>query len=204
MSGRFFYWFLVIMTWIILSACAALPSQPAPPSLAAGTHESGVPVSMTASAVLFGAPKVLSITEAEASLKAGVEFLEDLAREKHDPAAFAKPGVVEYFVPLAGDKPVIWVYTWCASNPETLLTNFGNIELKFELDEKEISVDSFAVYETDANGKRCRLVYTSLSEWTAGEHHLVTVATFKTKINDGLADYEPGDYVLDYMVYVRL
>jgi hypothetical protein len=71
------------------------------------------------------------------------------------------------------------------------------------LDEKEVPVDSFSTFETETGGKFCRLIYTSLSDWPIGEHHLTTTATFKVKVNDGSADYEPGDYILDYTVYVK-
>jgi len=149
------------------------------------------------------APKIASATEAEAALTSGVAFLEDLAREKHDPSAFAKPGTVNYTVPLTQPEPLIWSYTWCAADAKMLAANFENIKLKFMLDEKEVPADSFGTYESETGGKVCRLIYTSLSDWTPGEHHLITTATFTAKINDGSADYDPGDYVLDYMVYVK-
>jgi hypothetical protein len=58
-------------------------------------------------------------------------------------------------------------------------------------------------FETTSNGQQCRLVFTSLSDWPAGEHHLITKVTFKAKINDGTADYSAGDYILDYKVFVK-
>ena len=149
------------------------------------------------------APKIASATEAEAALTSGVAFLEDLAREKYDPSAFAKPGTVTYTVPLPKPEPVIWSYVWCGADAKTLAANFENIHLKFMLDDKEVPANSFGTFETQTGGKVCRLVYTSLSDWPAGEHHLVTTATFTAKINDGTADFEAGDYVLDYMVYVK-
>jgi C-terminal processing protease CtpA/Prc len=149
------------------------------------------------------APKVASTADAEAALTSGAAFLEDLAREKYDPSTFAKPGTVTYTVPMDKSAAVIWSYAWCAADKDMLAANLKNIELKFVLDDKEISADSFGTFETETGGKVCRLIYTSLSDWTAGEHHLTTTATFKAKINDGAADYEPGDYILDYMVYVK-
>jgi hypothetical protein len=47
------------------------------------------------------------------------------------------------------------------------------------------------------------LYYTALSKWPAGEHKLSTSATFTAPINDGTADYEAGDYILDYNVFVK-
>lgn len=150
------------------------------------------------------APKVSSAAEAEAALASGVAFLEDLARETYDPAVtFAQPGTATYTVPLTEPEPLIWAYAWCAADAKTLAANFENIQLKFMLDDKQVSVDSFSTFETETGGKVCRLIYTSLSDWTVGQHHLTTTATFMAKINDGSADYEPGDYILDYAVYIK-
>jgi len=150
------------------------------------------------------APKIASTTEAEAALTSGAAFLEDLARESYDPAVtFAQPGTATYSIPLTEPEPLIWSYAWCAADAKTLAANFENIDLKFALDEKEVPVDSFAVFETETGGKVCRLIYTSLSDWPIGEHHLTTTATFKVKVNDGSTDYESGDYILDYTVYVK-
>jgi len=150
------------------------------------------------------APKLASTTEAEAALTSGAAFLEDLARESYDPAVtFGQPGTATYSIPLTEPEPLIWSYAWCAADANTLAANFENIELKFVLDDKEVPVDSFSAFETETGGKVCRLTYTSLSDWPVGEHHLTTTATFKAKVNDGSADYEPGDYILDYTVYVK-
>ncbi|MCA2002941.1 MAG: hypothetical protein LDL51_13835, partial [Chloroflexi bacterium] len=149
------------------------------------------------------APKVASATEAEAAFSSGAAFLEDLARESYEASTFSKPGVVTYTVPLSASEPVIWAYVWCAKDADTLAKNFENIQLKFTLDEKELSAKDFAVYELESGGQTCRLVYTSLSDWAPGEHHIVTTARFTSNINDGAADYEPGDYILDYKVYMK-
>ncbi len=149
------------------------------------------------------APKIASAAEAEAALTSGAAFLEDLARESYDAATFGTPGIAAYTVPLVEPEPLIWAYVWCAKDADTLTGNLEGIDLKFVLDDKEVSVDSLNNFETETGGQVCRVTYTSLSDWPVGEHHLTTTATFKVKINDGTADYEPGDYVLDYMVYVK-
>jgi C-terminal processing protease CtpA/Prc len=149
------------------------------------------------------APKVASAAEAEAAFSSGAAFLEDLARESYEASTFSKPGVVNYTVPLTDSEPVIWAYVWCAKDADTLAKNFENIQLKFTLDEKEVPAKDFAVYELESGGQTCRLVYTALSGWAAGEHHIVTTARFISNINDGAADYEAGDYILDYKVYMK-
>jgi hypothetical protein len=149
------------------------------------------------------APKVADAADAEAAFSSGAAFLEDLARESYEASTFAQPGTATYTVPLTKSETVVWAYVWCAKNADTLAKNFESIQLKFMLDEKESPANTFATYELETGGQTCRLVYTSLSDWTAGEHHIVTTATFKSKVNDGTADYEAGDYILDYKVYVK-
>jgi C-terminal processing protease CtpA/Prc len=150
-----------------------------------------------------GAPTLASLSEAQDALAARVPFLEDLARESYDAAAFSQPGTVVYSVPLGDEKSVIWGYAWGASDEATLAANFDNMKLKFTLDGEDISPELFSVTEVDSNGKLYRFIYTSLSEWPVGEHHLRTTVTFTTTINDGGKDYPPGDYILDYTVYVE-
>jgi hypothetical protein len=60
-----------------------------------------------------------------------------------------------------------------------------------------------SVYDVEAGGKQCRLLYTALSDWPGGEHHLTTQATFTAPVNDGTMEFAAGDYVLEFTVYVR-
>ncbi|MFZ5878434.1 MAG: S41 family peptidase [Chloroflexota bacterium] len=150
-----------------------------------------------------GAPQVATAEEALSALSGGASFLEGLARETHAVDEYKQPGVLTFTIPLDPPQPLIWAYAWCASDAPTLEQNLADITLQFVLDGKEIPLENFAVYDTDANGKSCRLYYTALSDWPAGEHHLTTTATFKSVINDGAADFPAGEYVLEYTVYVK-
>lgn len=149
-----------------------------------------------------GPPKVASPEQAESAFTSGASFLEQRANESYDGSVFSQPGVVAYTVTLTEEEPLIWAYVWCAANADILERNFGNIQISFMLDGAEVPADSFGEHETQSGGNTCRLVYTSLEDWPAGEHHLGTTATFTSAINDGTSDYPAGDYVLDYTVYV--
>lgn len=41
-----------------------------------------------------------------------------------------------------------------------------------------------------------------ITEWSAGNYTLESVATFDEKINDGLSDFEAGNYAFIYNVAV--
>jgi hypothetical protein len=121
--------------------------------------------------------------------------------EQPDAAEFAQPGTVAFTVQLANSEPLIWAYAWCAADAATLQQNFDNLQLRFELAGVDVS-SQFITVDVDSGGQPCRLVYTALDDWPAGEHHLSTTATFLAVINDGAADYAAGDYRLEYTVYV--
>jgi hypothetical protein len=150
-----------------------------------------------------GPPRIASTDEAEAALATGASFLEDLAQEQYEGTAFAAPGIVTYTINLPQSTTLIWAYGWCAGDAATVQQNFEKIDLNFVLDGEEVPVDQMGTFETESGGNQCRLIYTALSDWPGGEHHITTTATFTEKINDGTADYEPGDYVLDYTVSVN-
>ncbi|HEY5903951.1 MAG TPA: S41 family peptidase [Anaerolineales bacterium] len=149
-----------------------------------------------------GPPKLLTGDEAGSELAAGANFLEDAAREKPDPAQFSAPGTTTYAVSLDKSEPLIWAYAWCAKDAATLEENLKRIRLKFVLDGVETGMDKMSTYGSDANGKKCMLIYAGLTDWPAGEHHLSTMATFTGTLNDGVTEFPAGEYVLEYTVYV--
>jgi hypothetical protein len=149
-----------------------------------------------------GPPKLLTGDEAGSELAAGAKFLEDAAREKPDSAQFSAPGTTTYTVSLDKSEPLIWAYAWCAKDAATLEENLKRIRLKFVLDGVETGMDKMSTYGSDANGKKCMLIYTGLTDWPAGEHHLSTMATFTGTLNDGVTEFPAGEYVLEYTVYV--
>lgn len=148
-------------------------------------------------------PSVASADEAESALSAGASFLEDVAREVYEESDFAAPGVWTYTIALTKSETLIWAYPWCASDAETLEQNFSQIGLKFTLEGKEIPAADFNTLDVESGGRQCRLIYTALSDWKAGEHHLTTTVSFKSAIDDGISEYEAGDYVSEYTVYVK-
>jgi len=147
-------------------------------------------------------PKVASVSEAESAFSSGASFIDEKAREQYAAEELALPGIFAYTIPLAKSQTLIWAYYWCTTTTDILKQNFSQINVKFTLNGEEVPLDQFAVTELESGGNQCRIVYTALSDWQPGEHHLVTAVTFKTPINDGMGDYPAGDYVSEYNVYV--
>jgi C-terminal processing protease CtpA/Prc len=151
-----------------------------------------------------GPPRIGTPDESASALSAGSRFLEQLARETYTEEDLAKPGTFTYTVPLTDkNQTVIWLYAWCATTTETLDRNFEQIELKFVLDGREVVLENLRKDDLPAGGRQCRLYYAALSGWTPGEHRLTIAAAFQSVVNDGEADYEAGEYVFDYTVFVK-
>jgi len=149
-----------------------------------------------------GPPAIAAVSAATETLSTS-EQLEARAREQYGASDYTKPGTLTFTVALNESETLIWLYPWCATTQEVLDQNFQNIELKFRLDGEEVPLSDMATQDLPNSGQQCRIYYTALSDWPAGEHHLSTTATFTNPINDGTVDYEAGDYVLDYTVYVQ-
>ncbi|MCQ3938513.1 MAG: peptidase S41 [Chloroflexi bacterium] len=147
-------------------------------------------------------PRIASKSEAESALSAGAGFIEEKAREQYSAEEVSAPGVFTYTVPLAKSETLIWAYYWCTTTTEILEQNFKQIDVTFTLNGEEIPLDQFAVTDLPSGGNQCRIIYTALSDWKPGEHHLTTAVTFKTPINDGMGDYPAGDYISEFSVFV--
>jgi len=140
---------------------------------------------------------------AEEMLIGGADFLDEKAREVYESDQLEAVGTVTYTVALNRSTDHIWAYGWCASDDATLVQNLNQIRLSFVLNDQEVSPDLLHEFSYPAQGMSCRLVYAILTDWAPGEHHLSTTATFLTMINDGIAEYTPGDRIVEYNVYVK-
>jgi C-terminal processing protease CtpA/Prc len=149
-----------------------------------------------------GPPTIASAAEAAEALPTS-DQLEAKAREQYAAADYSKPGTLTFTVPLNKAETVIWLYAWCTATQEVLDQNFENIALKFTLDGEDVPLSDLATQDLPNSGQQCRIYYTALSDWPAGEHHLSTTATFSNTVNDGATDFAAGDYVLDYTVFVQ-
>jgi len=133
----------------------------------------------------------------------GAVSLESLASETYTEADYSKPGMLTFTSNVTNDKPVYFSYGWCAKDEATLKQNFEHINLSLYYNETKLGTDvvqSLSYSSTD--GQACLELGVLMSEWPAGQYHLKAVAVFDQKINDGISDYDPGDYVYKYDVTV--
>ena len=129
--------------------------------------------------------------------------LEALAKEQYTEQDYAKPATLTYTIKITDDQPTYFSYGWCAVDDATLQNNFQHIEVSLYLNDAKLGTDVVhSLSFTSANNLHCADFGVLMTDWPNGQYKLKAVATFKDKINDGMADYAAGDYVFDYNVTV--
>jgi hypothetical protein len=131
-------------------------------------------------------------------------YLQALAEEKYVEADFAKPGTLTFTVKIPDDTPTYFNYGWCTTSEEILKQNFEHITVRLYFNDDELGTDVVhPVSYTRTDGLVCLDIGVLMSDWPAGNYKLESAVTFDEKINDGLDDYEAGDYIHQYNVTVE-
>jgi hypothetical protein len=131
-------------------------------------------------------------------------YLQALAKEQYTDADYAKPGTLTYTVSITDDQPVYFNYGWCAKDDAILQQNMQHINVKLYFNGDELGKDVVQnLSYKSADNMSCADFGVLTSEWTDGEYKLKAVATFDQKLNDGISDYDPGDYIFEYNVTVK-
>ncbi len=167
------------------------------------TAEAYVLLPLGAGIVPTGNPIVISSDAKDLLYGGETPALEDLAQETYSSADLAAMDTTfTYTVPLK-QQPVLWLWGWCAADEATLAQNMENIKVDFTLNGTVLATGADVKQLTyESSGLQCKLIYTALNRFPAGEHTLSTKVTFETAINDGTADYPAGYQEFIYKVYV--
>ena len=132
-------------------------------------------------------------------------YLQALSAEQYSEQDFAKPGTLTFTPNISDALPVYFNYGWCAADDATLQQNMQHIHVKLYFNGNELGSD--VVHNltlTNQDNWPCLDFGVLMSEWTDGKYTLKAVATFDEKLNDGKADYSPGDYIFEFNVTVKL
>jgi hypothetical protein len=187
-TGGIFSTLVIIMSGLLLTSCLLpgmipLNQEPAGP----------MPVMETDS------DKVLEALNSGNYVELGA-----FAQERYTEEDFAKPATLTFTVRIPNDQPIYFSYGWCTTTEEILRQNFEHINLRLSINGDELGNDVIhPVSFARPDGLVCLDYGVLATEWPAGEYKVETAASFDEKINDGLADYEAGDYVFQYNVTVE-
>lgn len=133
-------------------------------------------------------------------------YLQSLAKEQYTTEELDRktPGTLTFTINITDEKPTYFNYGWCTTTEDILKQNFEHIEIKLYFNDKELGRDVVhPVQITRPDGFHCIDFGAMMSEWPNGKYNLEAVASFKEKINDGVADYAAGDYIFIYNVTVE-
>ncbi len=131
-------------------------------------------------------------------------LLQSLAPEQYTEEDFAKPGTLTFTAVVTNEKPVYFNYGWCATDEATLQQNVEHIVVSLFLNGGELGGNVVHNLSFQSSNELvCADFGVLLSNWEPGEYELKAVAAFDEKINDGLDDYNAGDYIFIYNVTVE-
>lgn len=130
--------------------------------------------------------------------------LEAFAQERYTEEDLSKPNTLTFTSTIPNNQPVYFSYGWCTTTQEILTQNFEHINVKLSINGNALGSDVVhPITFTRSDGLVCLDYGVLMTEWPAGQYELEAAANFDQKINDGLADYEAGDYVFRYKVTVE-
>ena len=106
-----------------------------------------------------------------------------------------------FTIKITDNKPTYFSYSWCAADEKTLQQNYQHINATLYINGEKLGKDVVhnLSYQLQ-NGMFCGDFGALLSDWPTGKYELKAIATFDQKINDGISDYDAGDYVFVYNV----
>ena len=200
---------LLVLSGIFLTSCL-LPGMIPMNGGATAPAESTEPATSAATSAPEGSMPTME-TNADVVLQSlqareGV-YLAALAAEQYSDAEADKPGTLTYTVEITDDKPTYLNYGWCTTTEEILLQNFEHIKLGFYFNGRPLDREVVHTFQSQSQINNTDMVclnfVTMMSNWPGGEHQLTAVVTFDAQINDGLADFDAGDYIYEYNVNVN-
>lgn len=151
------------------------------------------------------APTLLSPEKTMADLQSGkITQLEEKARETYSSEEMSEMDkTFTYTIALNQSEPLLWAWGWCAQDETTRAENLANIKLAFSLNGQEVPIEQFAALDYEAQGQFCQAYFVQVTDFGAGEHHLVTTATFINPVNDGEITHPAGQQIFDYAVFIK-
>lgn len=179
-----------------LTSIGPAPSVPAPS--AAPPNPSAESSKAAASAPTLGTPR-----ETRIAASARTPTLEQAAAETYASAELNRVNArLTYTIQVArAATPLLWGYAWCAANPERLAQNLGQIQVEFLAGGQTLQDGQLDEFQGQTQGGLyCRGQRAVVKAWPTGTTTLETRITFRQTLNDGLADYPPGQQVITYSV----
>lgn len=166
-------------------------------SILAPTTVSVLPAEMPSVETDF--TKVLSMLE-----RREFSYMSNLAQESYDASAYAVPRTLTFTITFPASEIIYFDYVWCAKDMNILQQNLPYLRLSFFFKGQRIPNEYVTILniKTD-NNLGCIDAGMLLSGWQPGNYQFRIVANVAEKIDNGIWDYEAGNYISEYQVTVQ-
>jgi len=114
-----------------------------------------------------------------------------------------QPGEYQWQVTFPADKPALLSIGWCSIDEQTLDANWPNMQYELIIDGYRVDLAQLAQTEQVREDRVCYLYSGVLTGWSLGRHSYVWIHHIYSRLNDGWDTYEPGEYVMDFVVDVH-
>ena len=118
------------------------------------------------------------------------------------------PDYYKWNVTFPADKPALLSLGWCATDKQTLDSNWSYMQYELVVDGYQIDLTQLTVSEKEKEDKdkgimACRFYSGDLTGWASGRHSYTWIHHIYQSLNDGWDVYESGDYIMEFIVDVR-
>jgi hypothetical protein len=122
-------------------------------------------------------------------------WLGQIVNEKYTDEELNTVGKLHDFTASVDNSQLVAIGSgWCAIDKKTLTDNLSHIEYVIIVDGKEIDQGSKVILDyTSKSGWFCHEADLVINKWSLGDHVVIRKLVFKEKINDGEADFTPGE-----------
>ena len=109
------------------------------------------------------------------------------------------PGSYYWNVSYSANTPIRIALGWCASDKQTLDSNWPNLDFGLRIDGISINLNDLS-FRSD---NTCYGYWGVLTGWSIGQHEYTQTLRFSRTLNDGSSTYQTGDYIENFTVDVR-
>jgi serine/threonine protein kinase len=109
------------------------------------------------------------------------------------------PGSYHWNVSYSANTPIRIALGWCASDKQTLDSNWSNLDFGLMIDGVSINLNDLS-FRSDNN---CYGYWGVLTGWSIGQHEYTQTLHFSRTLNDGSSTYQAGVYIENFTINVR-
>ena len=113
------------------------------------------------------------------------------------------PGHYSWNVTFPANTPAEIRLGWCATDKQTLVSNWIHMEYELVIDNYRIDLARLELSEIEGNDGTCYSYAGVLTGWSIGHHTYTWIHHIYQSVHDGWDLYPSGDYIFEFIVDVQ-